>query len=137
MCCVLGVMFTPSQSSVLCPMCHFETPSMQLCLSHLRLVHGSDPRFSAQCGIEGCSYSARSFSVLYSHIYRRHPESGVITRRGHCVPLQVEPERSEVSEPSQVHQPSLPELQGNHCCETRLTSYMYVAGMIFFHRSKS
>ena len=81
--------------------------------SHLRLVHGSDPRFSAQCGIEGCSYSARSFLALYSHIYRRHPESGVVTRRGHCVTPQVEPERSEVSEPSRVHQPSLPELQGN------------------------
>ena len=65
----------------LCPMCHFQSPTIKLSLNHLRLVHGSDPRFSAQCGIDGCSYTGRTFSALYSHIYRTHPECGVIQKR--------------------------------------------------------
>ena len=65
-----------------CPMCHFEVPTMALCLSHLRLVNGSDPRFCVQCGIDGCSYSGRSFSALYTHIYRNHPHCGVIHKGG-------------------------------------------------------
>ena len=50
-------------------------------LSHLRLVHANEPRFVVQCGIGGCSYTARSFSAFYSHIYRKHPDSGVIQKR--------------------------------------------------------
>ena len=75
--------YSSQQNSILCPMCQFETPSMELCLSHLRLVHGNDPRFCAPCGIGGCSYTGKSFPALYSHIYRTHPESGVIKPRGH------------------------------------------------------
>ena len=64
-----------------CPMCSFEAPSMALNLNHLRLVHSNDSGFRVQCGISGCSYTAKSFSALYSHIYRKHPTSGVIQRR--------------------------------------------------------
>ena len=62
-------------------MCPFQAPSMALNLSHLRIVHSSDSRFRAQCGIGGCTYTGRSFSSLYSHIYRKHPDSGVIQKR--------------------------------------------------------
>lgn len=65
----------------MCPMSHFQSPTIQLSLNHLRLVHGSDPRFSVQCGIDGCSYTAHTFSALYSHIYRTHPKCGVIRKR--------------------------------------------------------
>ena len=71
-----------SQSSI-CPMCHFQTPTMALCLSHLRLVHASDPQFCVRCRIDGCTYSGKSFSALYSHIYRKHPQCGAIHKRGH------------------------------------------------------
>ena len=80
--------------SVLCPMCNFQTPSVA------HLVHRNDPRFCAQCGIGGCSYTGRSFSALYSHIYRTHPDSGIIKRRGahdSTRPAEV-PETSELSE---------------------------------------
>ena len=98
--------------SVLCPMCNFQTPSVELCLNHLRLVHRNDPRFCARCGIGGCSYTGRSFSALYSHIYRRHPESGIIKRRGvrdRERPAEV-PETSELSE-QPVQRLSSPDLQ--------------------------
>ena len=64
-----------------CPMCRFEAPTKPLLLNHLRLVHANDPRFSVPCGIGGCTYSAKSFSAFYSHIYRLHKDSGYIERR--------------------------------------------------------
>lgn len=67
-------------SVVLCPMCQFQSPTLALSLNHLRLVHGSDPRFSVRCGIGGCTYTGRSFSALYSHIYRKHSDVGVIQK---------------------------------------------------------
>ena len=63
-----------------CPMCPFESCTPQLQLRHLRTVHSNDPRFSAQCGLGGCSYIAKTFSAYYSHtcIYRKHPDSGMV-----------------------------------------------------------
>ena len=55
---------------------------MALLLNHLRLVHKNDARFSVQCGSGGCTYTARTFDALYSHIYRKHPHCGVIRKRG-------------------------------------------------------
>ena len=112
-------------SSVQCPMCDFEAPSIRQCLNHLRLVHSNDPRFCAQCGIGGCSYTGRSFSALYSHIYRRHPESGVIRKRDRPR-IDVEigivgEEDSELLE-QQARPLTPPELQGRY-------SYMYRVGI--------
>ena len=106
-------MSEPSRTS--CAMCNFETPTLELCLSHLRLVHSNDPRFCAQCGIGGCSYTGRSFSALYSHIYRNHPESGVITRRGRRQRErdEVGPETSQLSEQT-VQQLDFPVFQGSY-----------------------
>ena len=65
-----------------CPICAtFVAPSLPYLLSHLRLVHSHDPRFNVACGLNGCTYSARSFSALYSHIYRKHQASGAIQPR--------------------------------------------------------
>ena len=40
-----------------CPLCTFIAISIPLILSHLRVVHSSDPNFRVNCGIDGCSTS--------------------------------------------------------------------------------
>ena len=60
-------------------MCTFEAPSVKIVLSHLRSVHSNDPKFNVMCGLDGCSSTFRTFSGLYSHIYRRHPSSGIVS----------------------------------------------------------
>lgn len=62
-----------------CPMCTFEARSVKIVLSHLRSVHSNDPRFNVMCGLEGCFHTFRTFSALYSHIYRRHRSIGIVT----------------------------------------------------------
>ena len=39
----------------------------------------NDPRFNVMCGLDGCSSTFRTFSAFYSHIYRRHRSSGIVT----------------------------------------------------------
>lgn len=128
------MMSAPSRT--LCPMCNFETPSLELCLSHLRLVHSNDPRFCAQCGIGGCSYTGRSFSALYSHIYRSHPESGVIRRRGYRRTKRddIEPGTSRHSEEI-VQELHFPDLQGIRPVLNLCTSV--TSTCTFFRRRKS
>lgn len=62
-----------------CPLCTFEAPSVKNVLSHLRAVHSSDPNFAVTCGLNGCGTTSRSFSALYSHVYRHH--SDIIEKR--------------------------------------------------------
>ncbi len=59
-----------------CPirMCNFKAVSKNSILHHLRTVHSSDPRFLVMCGINGCATTSKTFTALYSHIYRHHPE---------------------------------------------------------------
>ncbi len=71
-----------------CPLCNFESPTIPLLLSHLRSVHASDPRFHVTCGIGGCTVSSRSFSALYSHIYRHHPNEGIVQKGTYVSLLQ-------------------------------------------------
>ena len=68
-------------SSVKCPLCNFYALSIQLVLSHLRLVHSSDPNFNVMCGISGCYKTSESFSALYQHIYKKHKDEGIIKSR--------------------------------------------------------
>lgn len=75
-------------TSIFCPMCQFQSPTLALSLNHLRLLHGSDPRFSVRCSIEGCTYTGRSFSAFYFHIYRKHSDVGVIQKRQFAVQEQ-------------------------------------------------
>lgn len=72
-------MASRSVSQKLCPMCTFEAPSVNAILSHVRAVHSHDPNFLVTCGLGGCGTTSRSFSALYSHVYRRHSE--VINKR--------------------------------------------------------
>lgn len=61
-------------TGTLCPLCTFESPTLSATLSHLHIVHSSDPHFAVTCGVDGCATTSKSFTVLYSHIYRRHPQ---------------------------------------------------------------
>ena len=70
------------QSLHKCPLCVFVAVTIPLVLSHLRLVHSSDPNFSVNCGIEGCCTTSRSFSALYQHIRKKHRDVGIIKNRG-------------------------------------------------------
>ena len=78
-----GAMETaPSLPEKCCPICvNFTAASIPLLLSHLHVVHSNEARFLMMCGIGGCSYTASSYSALYSHVYRNHPEAGVIKKR--------------------------------------------------------
>lgn len=69
-------------SQKMCPMCSFEGPSVPNILSHLRVVHSHDAHFYVICGLGGCAATCKSFSSLYSHIYRKHSE--LISKRDKC-----------------------------------------------------
>lgn len=60
-------------------MCTFEAPSIAIVISHIRMVHSSDPNFRVPCGIGGCSTTSTSFSALYFHVYHHHQD--VIKKR--------------------------------------------------------
>ena len=60
-------------SAKFCPLCCYQAPSIGTILNHLRTVHSSDPHFVVPCGIDGCATTSKSFSALYSHVYRHHP----------------------------------------------------------------
>ena len=76
-----------------CPMCSFGAPSITTLLSHLRSVHSMDPHFHVMCGIDGCVNTSKTFSALYSHIYRHHPNVGIIRQRSRSQDT-VQPEAS-------------------------------------------
>lgn len=62
-----------------CLLCaKFQTPSYQLLLLHIRLVHSTKPGFSITCGLDGCQQSftrMKTFSnLMYSfHLFSRTP----------------------------------------------------------------
>ena len=110
----------------ICPMCQFESPTMALSLSHLRLLHGSDPSFCVQCGLDGCSYTGKSFSSLYSHIYRHHPDCGIIQKRARHT--QQERERATEVELPACSQSDFNELPGTVYL-ARQTCFFYMNGL--------
>ena len=65
---------TVEQHFYKCPLCVFVALTIPLVLSHLRLVHSSDPNISVVCGIGGCYMTAKSFSALYQHIRKKHKD---------------------------------------------------------------
>ena len=79
----------PSLHQKQCPMCSFECPSVAILLSHLRLVHSSDPRFLVCCGIDSCTVTSRSFSSLYTHVYRHHPGAGIRRRSANSLSMEL------------------------------------------------
>ena len=55
-----------------CPLCSTNLPNVANWLSHIRLVHSSDPNFAITCGIDQCARTFKKFSAFNSHIYRNH-----------------------------------------------------------------
>ena len=76
-------------------MCSFEAATVRIILSHLRIVHSNDLHFNVTCGVDGCSRTFRTFSALYSHIYRQHKSSGIIQSE------RIDP-RSSITEPHEM-----------------------------------
>lgn len=110
---------TSNRSIHHCPMCPSYAPTLALILNHLRLVHKNDPRFCVQCGVGGCTYTARKFDSLYSHIYRTHPDCGAIKRRrGLNIDTLVELPESEraplAHDTVQETLYKLPDISGEH-----------------------
>ena len=53
-------------------LCHywvedFSVPSENLLLNHIRLVHSSEPGFSIQCTVNGCSRTFKNFRTYQNH----------------------------------------------------------------------
>ena len=78
-----------------CPLCTFEGPSVKTIISHLRVVHSHDPNFAVACGLNGCGTTSRSFSALYSHVYRHHPDI-IEKRKAKLVTVSPEEEEGEL-----------------------------------------
>jgi len=49
-------------------------------LSHIRAFH-ENANFCIVCGLDGCSTTSKTFSGLYSHVYRHH--INYIDKRGY------------------------------------------------------
>ena len=81
-----------------CPLCpNFSALSLQTVISHIRIVHSNDPRFKFTCGLAGCAATTyKSFSALYSHLYRHH--SWLIKKRKGGVTPDSEFEISEAGD---------------------------------------
>ena len=71
-------------------------------LSHLHAVHTSGPNFKVACGIGGCATTSRSFSALYSHMYRHHSE--IIRKRKE--PLADKTRSNDESDGRELHSES-------------------------------
>ena len=55
--------------SFLCPYCpeEYSAPSEELLLSHIRIVHATDPNFSIQCSLNGCERTFTNFRTYQNH----------------------------------------------------------------------
>ena len=63
-----------AMSAIPCSYCsgEFFSPSEELLLTHIRLVHSSDPGFSIQCSEQGCSRYFSSFKAYQNHRRLKH-----------------------------------------------------------------
>ena len=66
----LCIMATPPAQ--VCSLCPFRTGCVPELVSHIRLVHHSDPTFSLTCGIDECEKHLKKCSSFLSHVYRHH-----------------------------------------------------------------
>ena len=66
----LCIMATPPAQ--VCSLCPFRTGCVPELVSHIRLVHHSDPTFSLTCGIDECEKHFKKCSSFLSHVYRHH-----------------------------------------------------------------
>lgn len=58
-----------------CSLCATRLPSLVSYISHLRLVHATDPNFRVKCGINNCLSNFKSFGGFNSHVYRHHRDA--------------------------------------------------------------
>ena len=56
-------------------LCATRLPSLPSYISHLRLVHATDPNFSIKCGINNCLSNFKSFRGFNSHVYCHHHDA--------------------------------------------------------------
>ena len=68
-CAIIIMATTPAQ---VCSLCSFRTGCVPELVSHIRLVHFSDPTFSLTCGIDECEKHFKKCSSFLSHVYRHH-----------------------------------------------------------------
>ena len=61
----------PSHQCSYCPE-QFSAPSEELLLTHIRLVHSSDPGFSIQCAHQGCMRTFTNFKAFQNHRRLKH-----------------------------------------------------------------
>ena len=93
----MSVEYTSRAQVYECPLCRtFSTSTYRLWLSHLGQVHRNDSSFRVMCGYEGCAETKRSYSSLYSHIYRKHPE---LIRKRHQTVCTDEEDLPQFSSP--------------------------------------
>ena len=57
-----------------CPYCpgEYAAPSGELLLTHIRIVHASDPNFSIQCSLNGCERTFKNFRTYQNHRLLHH-----------------------------------------------------------------
>ena len=73
-------------SIVECPLCGYFSPNVTLQISHLRLVHSTDPLFNIVCGIGGCTSTFGAFAAYNSHVYRHHRDALGLERFPDMIP---------------------------------------------------
>ena len=118
-------------STKTCPLCHILSPTLKLYISHLRLVHQSDPGFKITCGIDSCKKKFTTFPAFNSHVYRCHrPAIGLKARFTDQEGDDTSPSSNTVGDNLQ-HTPSMmsdliPEQQ-NIFTDTTTSRTMYVA----------
>ena len=59
-----------------CPICGaVNLPSLSMLLSHIRVIHSSEPGFSIQCNLQGCRRTFKNFSTFRNHTYSFHDQA--------------------------------------------------------------
>jgi len=72
-----------NDANFICPLCPYNSCGVKDVLSHIRAYHSNEPNFCVTCGLDGCSTTLKTFSGLYSHVYRQH--SKYIDKRGRYI----------------------------------------------------
>ena len=58
-----------------CQLCDFATSSLPFYLKHLTIIHSSEPGFSIQCRLNGCTRTYNNIRTYKNHVYDRHSSS--------------------------------------------------------------
>ncbi len=63
-----------------CLLCGVQVHSLSLLLTHIRLLHASEPApgFRVQCGLQQCPRTFTNFHTFRNHVYNRHGGADVM-----------------------------------------------------------